>query len=91
MVTLDPRNKQIICNKCDKIIGVFEGNDFTQSVEVDTFMRLRIYDVDYLGRPLSKHEFEVDFCDDCLKDWEKIIKKFKITRSTIQGSSDGVN
>ncbi len=89
MVTLEPREKTIICNKCETKIGVFKGDLFEQSEDVDIFMRLRVYDVDPFGEPLHKVEYEVDFCEDCLKEWEKVIKKFKITLKTVpsRGSS----
>ncbi len=83
MVTLDPRNKTIICNKCEKHIGFFEHGAFTQSEGVETFMRNRLYDVGPDGKRLDSFEYEVDLCDDCSKQWSKLIKKFKATRNRV--------
>lgn len=89
MVTLDPRNKTIICNKCDKQIGFFdEKGEFTQSEGTATFMRNRLYDIDHLGKRMDKFEYAVDFCDDCSKQWNKLLKKFKVTRSKVPNKED---
>jgi len=85
MVTVTPRPEQIICNKCGKQIGTFnENGEFTQSEDVNTFMRHRIYDVDHNGERFVEYEYEADFCEDCSKQWGKLVKKFKLTQSKVR-------
>ena len=87
MVTLILRPEQIVCNKCEKQIGTYdEDGEFTQSPDVDTFMRNRIYDVDHNGKRFDTYEFEIDLCSDCTKQRGRVIKKFKLTKSKVRPS-----
>ena len=87
MVTIRPIPKtEVRCNKCNVVMGHLEDNgDFTPNDDLKyTFMRFHIYDIVNDGDALSEKYFEVDFCQNCTKEFEKIIKKFKLNRSSTQ-------
>lgn len=90
MVTIRPISKtEVRCNKCNAIMGHLENLGFVPNKESDTqFTRFHIYDITDDGKPLTKKVFEVDLCQVCSPLFEKVMKKFNISKSVVQSSGE---